>query len=100
MKKLGLMLMLLVGLAVNGLCATATDTVACNNAQITKWIVDKSVNERTGKPVIKYYAIYNGKLVSTSKTVMDRVALCQKHNVACALACVRKNKKVQRIILD
>lgn len=100
MKKMIIFAVLSLVMATASAAGKSTvDTVACNNALITKWITDVQTNEE-GKDVIKYYVVYNGRLVSTSKSVIDKVKLCQKHNIAIALACVRRNKKITRIILD
>ena len=100
MKKMIIFAVLSLVMATANAAGKATvDTVACNNTLIREWITDVQVNEQ-GKKSTKYYVIYDGRLVSTSKTVIDKVKLCQKHNISIALACVRRNKKVTRIILD
>lgn len=84
-----------------GAYAADKDTVSVNATQIERIIEDKGVSSK-GKEYTKYYAIMNGELVPVSKTVIDRLNLCKKHNVRCALAGVRnkKTKKITRIILD
>lgn len=48
------------------------------------------------------YALINGELISTSRTVMEKIALCKKYGAKCALAAVRnkKTKSLIRIILN
>lgn len=76
------------------------DTIAVINSQIKKVVQDETTNTK-GKKVVKYYILYNGALVPTSKSVVETYNLCLKHNAECALAMVinkRTNKK--RIILN
>lgn len=93
MKKVFFIAMLFVSVACH-----ANDTIRVNNANISKVIVDNTVNTK-GKKVVKYYFIYNGELVSTSKTVIDNYNLCKKYGAKCALALVKSNSR-KRIILD
>ena len=81
--------------------AVEKDTVAINQASITK-LIEEPTKSKNGKEYIKYYAVVNGELVSTSKAVTERIQLCKKHGVNCALAAVRNKstKKIIRIILN
>jgi hypothetical protein len=81
--------------------AIEKDTIAINQNAIAKLITDKGVSTK-GKEYTKYYAIINGELVSTSKTVVDKIQLCKKYGAKCALAAVRnkKTKSLIRIILN
>lgn len=99
MRKLFTILALCFTLGASA--ATDKDTVAVHATQIERIIQDKGVSSK-GKEYIKYYAVMNGEPISVSKTVIERIALCKKHNLKCALAGVRnKNtKKIIRIILD
>lgn len=81
--------------------AIEKDTVAINQNAIAKLITDKGVSAK-GKEYTKYYALINGELISTSKTVVEKIALCKKYGAKCALAAVRnkKTKSLIRIILN
>lgn len=81
--------------------AIEKDTIAINQNAIAKLITDKGVSAK-GKEYTKYYAIINGELISTSKTVVDKIQLCKKYGAKCALAAVRnkKTKSLIRIILN
>lgn len=81
--------------------AVEKDTVAINQNAIAKLITDKGVSAK-GKPYTKYYALVGGELVATSKTVVEKIALCKKYGAKCALAAVRnkKTKSIIRIILN
>ena len=46
-----------------------------------------------GKPVTKYYFVYNGNLVSTTKTVVDKYELAKAYGVRIALIII-KNKRI------
>lgn len=101
MKKAILILLgILLYVGANAETKIKTDTVFANPTLIQKWITEPTKNEKTGKVVNKYYVIYDGRLITTSKSVVDKVILCQKYNVSCALAIVRKNKKPTKLILD
>lgn len=86
--------------AVN-VAAVEKDTVAINQNAIVQLITDKGVTAN-GKERTKYYALINGELVSTSKTAVDKIALCKRYGAKCALAAVRnkKTKSLIRIILN
>ena len=64
--------------------AATSDTIAVQQTDITKWIVEQTTTSK-GKPTTKYYCIYKDELVNTSKSVSERVSLCKKHNAKCAL---------------
>lgn len=72
--------------------AAKSDTLAVNNNLITKVIKHKTTNTK-GKEVIKYYFVYNGNLVSTSKTVVDKYELAKAYGVRIALIII-KNKRI------
>lgn len=76
------------------------DTLVVVNEKIKSVIQDETINSN-GKKVVKYYILYAGELVQTSKNVAEKYRLCQKHGAKCALAIV-KNKKTnrKRIILN
>ena len=70
--------------------AAKSDTLAVNNSLITKVIRH---NTTTSKPVTKYYFVYNGNLVSTTKTVVDKYELAKAYGVRIALIII-KNKRI------
>lgn len=72
--------------------AAKIDTLAVNNNLITKVIKHKTTNTK-GKEVIKYYFVYNGNLISTSKTVVDKYELAKSYGVRIALIII-KNRKI------
>ncbi len=76
------------------------DTIAVNNSEIVKLVEDDTTNSK-GQKVTKYYFLYNGELIQTSRHVVESYNLCKKHNVKCHLAMVvnRKNNR-KRIILN
>lgn len=76
------------------------DTIAVANSQIKKLIQDETTNTK-GKKVVKYYILYIGALVPTSKSVVEAYNLCLKHNVECALVMViNKKTNKKRIMLN
>ena len=72
--------------------AAKNDTIAVNNSLITKVIRHKTTTTK-GKPTIKYYFVYNGNLVSTTKTVVDKYELAKAYGVRIALIII-KNKRI------
>ena len=72
--------------------AAKSDTLAVNNNLITKVIKHKTTTTK-GKPVTKYYFVYNGNLVSTTKTVVDKYELAKAYGVRIALIII-KNKRI------
>lgn len=74
-------------------CSAANnDTIAVNNNLITKVIRHKTTTTK-GKPTIKYYFVYKGNLVSTTKTVVDKYELAKAYGVRIALIII-KNKRI------
>ena len=71
--------------------AAKSDTLAVNNSLITKVIRHNTTSK--GKPVTKYYFVYNGNLVSTTKTVVDKYELAKAYGVRIALIII-KNKRI------
>lgn len=76
----------------------ATDTIKVDNMKLAQTITDNTVNSK-GKPVVKYYFIYNGEIIPTNKTTIDRFNLCAKYKVKCNLRAIKKNGVIKRIIL-
>ena len=65
MKRLAL----ISALFLSSLCLSAqtkADTVSISQESIERWIIDNTKTS-TGKPTIKYYCIYKGKLIPTNK---------------------------------
>ena len=96
MKKIIFMALLFVNM--NIYAADKTDTIKVDNTKIETLIRDNTTNSK-GKPVTKYYFIYNKELVPTNKTTVERFDLCNRHKVKCNLRLIRKNGIAKRIIL-
>lgn len=72
--------------------AAKSDTLAVNNNLITK-VIRHNTTTSKGKPVTKYYFVYNGNLVSTTKTVVDKYELAKAYGVRIALIII-KNRRI------
>lgn len=72
--------------------AAKNDTIAVNNNLITK-VIKHNTTTSKGKPITKYYFVYNGNLVSTTKTVVDKYELAKAYGVRIALIII-KNKRI------
>lgn len=72
--------------------AAKSDTLAVNNNLITK-VIRHNTTTSKGKPITKYYFVYNGNLVSTTKTVVDKYELAKAYGVRIALIII-KNKRI------
>ena len=79
--------------------AATSDTIAVQQTDITKWIIEQTTTSK-GKPTTKYYCIYKDELVNTSKSVSERVSLCKKHNAKCALILITSKSGRKRITLN
>lgn len=101
MKRIILALALLGGsLSVCAQSEAKNDTIAVVNAKIQRMIQDETTSSK-GKKVVKYYVLYDGKLVPTSKSVVEAYNLCAKYKAECALAMViSKKTHRKRIILN
>lgn len=102
MKKLILCVALLMGaLSANAKTEPAdNDTVPVQTSQTCKLVEDTTTNAK-GRTVTRYYIIYDGELVQTSKRVAETMKLCAKHGAKCGLAVViNKKSKHKRIILN
>lgn len=80
------------------LATKAADTLSVDMSHITEVIADTTLTAK-GSKTVKYYFIYNGELISTSKTVVEKYFLCKKYRAKLALALV-DNKGRKRIILN
>lgn len=97
MKKI--ILFILISVFTHNLFAIdSADTISVNQKDITKWIIEKTVNNN-GNPTIKYYAIYKGELINTNKTTVNKAKLCDKYKAKCALILIT-NKGRKRIVLN
>ncbi len=72
--------------------AAKNDTLAVDNNLIAKVIKHKTTTTK-GKQIIKYYFVYNGNLVSTTKNVVDKYELAKAYGVRIALIII-KNKRI------
>lgn len=99
MKKLILALALIAGALTASAKGTAqNDTIAVDNAKIERVVENKTTNSK-GKAMVKYYFIYGGELVPTSKLVVEVYNLAKQYGANCALAVViNKETKRKRII--
>lgn len=89
--QISFIISMLMCISIN--CSAAkSDTIAVNNSLITKVIRHKTTTTK-GKPTIKYYFVYNGNLVSTTKTVVDKYELAKAYGVRIALIII-KNKRI------
>lgn len=98
MNKYILIMMLTIFSFMTVSATEKADTIAVNNAKIEKVIVDETTNTK-GAKVKKYYILYDGELISTSKTVVEKYNLCKKYNAKIALVIIKK-KSNKRIILN
>ncbi len=78
--------------------ANTSDTLRVDNSQITKVIEYPTTNSK-GNKTIKYYFIYKGELVNTSKTVVDKYKLAKQFGANCALVIIN-GKNSKRIVLN
>lgn len=72
--------------------AAKNDTIAVNSNLITK-VIKHNTTTSKGKPVVKYYFVYNGNLISTTKTVVEKYELAKAYGVRIALIMI-KNKRI------
>lgn len=90
MKKLLISAMLTI--SAMAWSATPNDTIAVTLSDVSKWEAVEGVNTK-GAKTIKYYCIYKGLLVSTTKTTSEKAILCKKLGAKCALICIGKKSK-------
>jgi hypothetical protein len=89
---------MLVCCIINTNAATKADTLRVDNKSISEVIVYPTTNSK-GEKTTKYYFIYKGELVNTSKTVVEKYKLAKQFHANCALAIV-VSKSNKRIILN
>lgn len=98
MKKLfAILLLSIITLSIKA--SNTNDTVAVSNNNIQEIIVVNSTNTK-GQPKAVYYIKYNDELISTSKTVVDKINLCAKYKAKCALILITSKRGSKRIALD
>lgn len=69
--------------------ATPNDTIAVDQKDVTRFEAVESVNTK-GNKTIKYYCVYKGLLLTTTKTTKEKAELCKKLGAKCALICIGK----------
>lgn len=102
MKKLILCAALLLGaMSVSAKSdPAANDTIPVQPNKEYKLVTDETTNTK-GQKTTKYYIVYDGELIPTSKRVAETMRLCEKHGAKCALAVViSKKNNHKRIILN
>lgn len=97
MKRL--FISLLLALVCSASFAAQADTTAIRQSDVTKWICDTTTTAK-GKQVVKYYALYKGQLVSTNRTTLQNVSLCEKYKAQCALVLITTKTGRKRIICN
>ncbi len=98
-KPFSLMIVVLaLTFSLNVSAASNNDTIKVDNNSITKVIEAPTTNSK-GKPTTKYYFIYKGELINTSKNVVNKYKLAKQYNANCALVLV-VSKSNKRIILN
>ena len=98
MKKFVIAALLLAG-SMSAFAEVKNDTLSGDNTKVRELIADETTNSK-GKPVTKYYFLYDDELISTSKSVAEKYNLCKRHGAKCLLSIVvnRKSNR-KRIIL-
>ena len=88
LKKSILAMALLLSFSA-GVFAASNDTIAVDQKEITEWIKEPYITS-SGKESFKYYAVWNGQLLTTSKSVFEKQELCTKHGIRLALIAIGK----------
>lgn len=98
MKRFVIAAILLAG-SMSVFAEVKNDTLSVDNTKVRELIADETTNSK-GKPVTKYYFLYDEELISTSKGVAEKYNLSKKHGAKCPLSIVvnRKSNR-KRIIL-
>lgn len=79
--------------------AATPDTIAVQQTDITRWIADSTLTSK-GKPTVKYYCLYKGQLISTNRSTLQNVALCEKYKAKCALILITSKTGRKRIVCN
>lgn len=99
MKKIILSLALVMGsLLCSAKSDVANDTIRVENSRLLKVVTDETTNSK-GAKVTKYYFLYDGFLVPTTKKVAEAYNLCAKHGAKCSLSMVINRKSGKRRII-
>jgi outer membrane lipoprotein-sorting protein len=86
MRKIFLIIALFVSANV-----FANDTIKVNLNDIKEIIRETETNVK-GKATTKYYVIYKGKLIKTTKTSIKDIELAIKHKADCDIYLIINNK--------
>ena len=86
MRKILLIAMLFVSANI-----FANDTIKVNLNDIKEIIKETETNTK-GKTTTKYYVIYKGKLIKTTKTSIKDIELAIKHKADCDIYLIVNNK--------
>lgn len=86
MRKILLIAMLFVSANI-----FANDTIKVNLNDI-KEIIRETETSAKGKTTTKYYVIYKGKLIKTTKTSIKNIELAIKHKADCDVYLIINNK--------
>lgn len=68
---------------------TENDTVLVDQPQMVQFIEHPTKNSK-GADVVKYYAMYRGELLTTTKTTKEKVDVCRKYKAHYTLICIGK----------
>lgn len=77
---------------------TQNDTIQMKNSEAIKIVEDESVNSK-GQKVTKFYVLYEGELIKTSRNVVEAYNLCKKHGAKCHLAIVINKKNNHKRVI-
>ncbi len=94
---------MVAALTLTALCAQAkepaqNDTIPMKNSEAIKIVEDESVNSK-GQKVTKFYMLYEGELIKTSRNVVEAYNLCKKHGAKCHLAIVINKKNNHKRVI-
>lgn len=103
MKKFVFALLILLGSLQLHAKSVKNDTIPASQKEVSEWITEKTTNSK-GNEVTHYYAIWNGYLLSTTKTTIEKVTLCKKYNTKCTLLVIGPTingvLKPKRIVIE
>lgn len=68
---------------------TDNDTILVDQPQMVQFIEHPTKNSK-GADVVKYYAMYRGELLTTTKSTIEKATLCKKYGAKCKLICIGK----------
>lgn len=96
MKKI-LFIIVVTLVSVVATAAEKADTIPVLNNKITKVVEHQTTNSK-GNPATKYYFVYDGELINTNKTTVEKYNLAKQYGAKTTLALIRKGKS-KRIII-